>query len=484
MEPFPPSSEIPEPSPAPPRRKGHPVIAWIVIFVVGGIVVYLQAVRPSAQAADKDDRLGILQLQMQARLLVGAASLGSKNDANVIAQVKNLETGPLDRRWRAIVLTGEIAGPSSAREQLHELDHKLARHGIQLDPTQKRLRDTLDLLYQDYEEGQWDAPSLLRRDREFLQSQLGWFGALALAPAAGSDPQAREEVLRAAYRTLAVVAAAVVGAIALGGLGFLGLLVLFALWGMGIVRGRLGEPTSYHGIYAETFAVWMVTYLGLSLLASLLPLPAKPLLVGPASLAVLAWPVLRGIPWRQVRQDVGLTLGPRPALEPAVGVGCYAMALPLVAAGAMLTLVLMQSQAGTGPPGENFGTEGGGPRANPAVDYLIVPGWWSKIEVLILASVIAPLVEETLFRGVLYRHLRDATRRLGGAGSALLSATVVNFVFAAVHPQGLLAVPLLMMLAYALTLAREWRGTLLPSMVTHGVSNGLVLTFFLLAFGD
>jgi membrane protease YdiL (CAAX protease family) len=84
-----------------------------------------------------------------------------------------------------------------------------------------------------------------------------------------------------------------------------------------------------------------------------------------------------------------------------------------------------------------------------------------------------------MFRGALYRHLRNATeRRLGRTGSFLASAAVVSFLFAVIHPQGVLAVPALMGLAVGLTVLREWRGSLLPSMMVHGIHNGLT-TFVL-----
>ena len=91
------------------------------------------------------------------------------------------------------------------------------------------------------------------------------------------------------------------------------------------------------------------------------------------------------------------------------------------------------------------------------------------------ALVMAPIVEETMFRGVLHRHLRDATAWLGYAASALASATVASLMFAAIHPQGWIAAPILMSLAFAFTLFREWRGTLVPAMVAHSISNGLVM---------
>jgi len=89
-----------------------------------------------------------------------------------------------------------------------------------------------------------------------------------------------------------------------------------------------------------------------------------------------------------------------------------------------------------------------------------------------------------MFRGVLYRHLREASSRLGYFWSVMLSATVAGFVFAAIHPQGLIAIPALMAIAFGLTLVREWRGTLIPGMVTHGVHNGILLLIALLMLGD
>ncbi len=80
-----------------------------------------------------------------------------------------------------------------------------------------------------------------------------------------------------------------------------------------------------------------------------------------------------------------------------------------------------------------------------------------------------------MFRGVLYRHLRDATGGAGRVLSVVLSAAPSALVFAIIHPQGWVAVPALMALAVSFSLAREWRGTLIPCMIVHGISNGVVL---------
>jgi membrane protease YdiL (CAAX protease family) len=113
--------------------------------------------------------------------------------------------------------------------------------------------------------------------------------------------------------------------------------------------------------------------------------------------------------------------------------------------------------------------------SHPIVPLLASGDRWLFLQALLLASVAAPIIEETAFRGVLYRHLRDATGRGGRMRSFLCSAVLNGVIFALIHPQGLVAVPALTCVAVGLTLAREWRGTLLPSIVLHGVHNGLLL---------
>jgi membrane protease YdiL (CAAX protease family) len=55
----------------------------------------------------------------------------------------------------------------------------------------------------------------------------------------------------------------------------------------------------------------------------------------------------------------------------------------------------------------------------------------------------------------------------------------VSFIFAVIHPQGILFVPVLMSLAFGFALAREWRDSLIPGMVAHGLSNGLIMTLIM-----
>lgn len=91
------------------------------------------------------------------------------------------------------------------------------------------------------------------------------------------------------------------------------------------------------------------------------------------------------------------------------------------------------------------------------------------------ACFVAPVVEESVFRGLLYRHLREATSSARLWVSVLLSAIITSVLFAILHPQGLLAAPGIIGIGLALVFMREWRRSLVPSMVAHGLNNGIML---------
>jgi membrane protease YdiL (CAAX protease family) len=115
------------------------------------------------------------------------------------------------------------------------------------------------------------------------------------------------------------------------------------------------------------------------------------------------------------------------------------------------------------------------PRSHPAglqVATLDGPG---LVWLLVAAAVVAPLVEETVFRGLLYQPLRASTRTWPRALSFLFAAAVQALLFAVVHPQGIGGVPAIAAMGAVFSLVREWRGSLIASMTMHGVWNGTVL---------
>ncbi len=502
-------------SASPPARPGRwPLWPWLVIVAVSALLIW-RVSAAKQNGAEADERVELLLYRMQARYLLGASEALPEGRAALYDQAKIFARGPVEQRLRFIVVAGEMAGADEALAQLDQLAKDLKEFRKPLTPEQARVRDLLDKLYGDYRRLRFDAPSLIPEDRAFLCDRLGWFGELALAPrvvtvdrdawaiaagtaiatALGPEPAAdladaarRQEVLEPAARTFMTYLGGFLGLVCIGAAGLGGLVVVLILAIGGKLRGGLELDGDRGRIYAETFAVWLVLFFGLGFVArSVLGLPADLRLqaaVGVLTLSALVWPVLRGIPWAQVRRDIGWTAGRNPIAEPAWGVACYALTLPLIAVGIVLTLVLIILQRGLG------GDAGGDPFAgpdlpnHPIVEPIVMGDWGTRLQVLLLASLVAPLVEETMFRGVLYRHWREASASWGRVLSVVGSTLAVSLIFAAIHPQGLVAIPALMMIACGLTLAREWRGSLVACVVAHALNNGLLVLLVMLAMGD
>jgi membrane protease YdiL (CAAX protease family) len=446
----------------PAAKRGHALVAWLVIGLVVAFVFYRNASGGSVLREGFDRGT----LELQARYIVGVAEFFKQNKKTLLQQ--SSETlgghGSYEQRLCYAVLAGELDGPEEARRQLRELP---VEEGADTETA-----DALDAIYRAAEKKPPATPPADAVAR--VKEKLGWFGKLAAVPPGTPDAEGRAAVLDSARRTAAVL----LGALAAGLLGALvGILVLGLCIGLaaaGWLRLRFTTGSPYAGIYAETFAAWFLLFLALSYASRFVPATRSHLLVTGlfmlASLGALGWPVIRGVPWRVVRYDVGLSVGPQPAANLLAGFGAYVTALPLLAIGAIVMLALMFVA-------KKFGYSPATP-SHPLTPFVAESGLWGRIQALLVAGVVAPIVEETMFRGVLYRHLREYTAAGGRLLSVFASAVLVSFVFAVIHPQGWLGVAPLMGLAVAFCLVREWRGSLLPAMVAHAMQN--TMTVFLI----
>src|SRR5207247_2644856 len=143
---------------------------------------------------------------------------------------------------------------------------------------------TLRKLYRDYGKLRYDAPSVSQGEREQLRQHLDWFGDLALAPAGNTDerdaivalaggpvvvgvqveppdPALRQTLLGAGKFLAGFVLGFFVLVLVLAFFGFIGLLLFMLLLALGKLRGGLHCGTSPAGVYIETFALWMLSFL-------------------------------------------------------------------------------------------------------------------------------------------------------------------------------------------------------------------------------
>ncbi len=495
-----PTDSPPPPPTVPSGPRGRAGLAWVVILIVVVVTTAMNHLIPE-EDIETSGNLDRVMARIQAQYIVGVAEFMGDTEA-IFGQAEAMNIGSVSSRQRFIALAVELVGPQRAASRLVELEALIEAEravdpeSVPMTGTDVAVGELLHELlidsdgtpYDDSDEGLLQRVAALSSEEvDVLEDGLGWISGALLHPAAG-DVAGREAFLAPTGRVLFLV----VGGVGLAGLlgiaGLVALIVAGVMVARGVMRSGLGAAGADHRIYAETFAVWLPTFVLFSLIGGLIGglLPSTgliaPILGFLASLIALRWPVLRGVPWETVKHDVGFHPGPRPWLEGLVGAGGYIAALPLIAAGIFFSLILMTIQAVIAPVAAPFAPAE--VPAHPIVLQIADSGWWMKLQVLLLASFAAPIVEETMFRGVLYRHLRGSSGRLGIPLSILVSGSISSFVFAAIHPQGWVAIPALMSLAFAFVLVREWRGSLLPAMVLHGVSNGLVMLGMFFVFGS
>ena len=111
----------------------------------------------------------------------------------------------------------------------------------------------------------------------------------------------------------------------------------------------------------------------------------------------------------------------------------------------------------------------GQPLENPQVEMLAPGGSSLPAAIMMLALVagLAPMVEELLFRGLLYRWIGERF----GMWPALI---VSSLVFSCLHGIAIL-IPPLFVVGCLLAWLYEKSGSIWPCMVMHGVFNGLML---------
>ncbi|MBV9789452.1 MAG: CPBP family intramembrane metalloprotease [Chloroflexi bacterium] len=115
---------------------------------------------------------------------------------------------------------------------------------------------------------------------------------------------------------------------------------------------------------------------------------------------------------------------------------------------------------------------------NPQVEQLTDSAgfsWLNFVAVFTVGAIIAPVVEEMLFRGLLYQWLRN---HIGAVGAILLSGAI----FSAVHFISVLLLPLFV-IGVLLAAVFEWTRSLWITITLHFFQNAMAigLLFFLQA---
>lgn len=173
-------------------------------------------------------------------------------------------------------------------------------------------------------------------------------------------------------------------------------------------------------------------------------------LVGLVSVGLVA------VPWLGKADSPRLLVGATRRKARLVGLGLlgYLCALPFVAAVLYVSQILVEYlPAPNHPISKDMASAG--------------PSDW--VAIALTAVVIAPLIEEFFFRGVLLPSLAAHFKR------ALWPILVCGLVFASIHPQGPLIWPALVAIGSASAYLRYYSGSLVPSFTLHVTHNGVII---------
>jgi len=435
-------------------------VAWLVIAALTSFVVYRNT-HSAKVPGDSDVTIDDLRIRLMAEELIGIKSLGAfagqmqtatliESQQRLIAQLEQTARTDSDK-FHIAIIAGEILGREQALMKLDALESKSATL-----PTSEQRADiaVLRTIYSG------NTASLAPDARKRLIQRHDYFARVALSFGVDPGVEPRKSIeaggIRAAFAL--GIAGAVMLVLLLAGIGFFVAAIVLRHRGK-LVRAYVADPGA-GTVYLEGFAIYFVLFiLGFGLIRRYFGLVNLQwewfaLLILPVVLSWLAW---NGTSAKDRRLALGWHTGKGVLREIGAGIAGYLAGIVVMIAGFFVTYVLVE-RTGISPE-------------HPLI-YILQGNIWHVLGLYGLVSVFAPIMEETMFRGALFHHLR---RRWGWA----VSAPIVAFVFAIIHPQGWVAVPVLGSIAIVLAALREWRGSLIAPMVAHACNNFLVLTFAL-----
>ena len=430
------------------RSKVRVAVSWFLI-VAAVAIIQISIFYRSSTTQSADSALN-LNIQITGKYFIGIRQLAGQIPI-LEKTVSQLQKSIQSILWHNKYLSGipilaEISGREAALQAIRRM---------KADPDMVADSENLPVFYQLYQDG---SDSLDSQQTNVLKG-YGWIGRLALSQdKVDSDPE-RKAVLNSAFRMVLLFGLMVI----MGVTALIGGLVLFMIAIVQGINGRLRShlvmPERPGTLLLETFAVYLV----LSTVMPLLQFIIAPdfrnggiLMTVLAGLLSILWPLFRGAGWRDYQTALGWHRGKGIFREIGAGIAGYVTGLPLMAVALIAVMILARYTDET-------------PSHPVVIEFSRRPFY-----LFLLACVYAPFTEETLFRGALYVYLR---RYFPWA----ISGIITGLIFASLHPQGWVAVPVIGAMGFNLSAIREWRGSAIASMTAHALNNGSMVLILIIA---
>ncbi len=456
----------PEPKPGPKTS----ATASFAVILVAVLVIIVSTIATKEQNPQLNERAAIQGLETNGRIALTMIEFGlGEPSRTFVDDIHAMGTTPTLARHAAAIVAGLDIGNGERQAEALELLDQIP--SLPADDENTGVPAAFDTVLR---RAIASPDAVSDADRELLELELGWSAQLLLTRDLEDTHPDRLAIVGAAKRS-AVVLGGLVASYLLAffvGLGLLGI-AWFRITGG---RMRLGlEPRRIESsVYLEAFALFVAITATCGAIA--VTIPGLGMIAGLASIAGwilgIFWPLVRGVSWSDMRHDLGLHAGRGFFAEVGAGIVGYLAIVPIFVAGLVVMAVLQAVMNLLG--GAGAGTE---VVSHPDMVQLEDAGLIGQIIFLGLAALVAPLLEETLFRGALFRDLRKPLR-------VFAAALLTGLIFAAIHPQGLLAIPPLAGLAIGFALLREWRGSLIAPMVAHAVHNGMLVVAVIAMYGQ
>ncbi len=421
------------------RSKMRAAVSWC--FIIATIVIIQFSIYRKSSDAPYGDSAAGMQIQISGKYFIGVRQFAAQSSL-LEKRLSQLEQSILNNQdyinhLSGIPIFAELSGRDAA---MHELNRMAS------DPDSIPDSKNIPSFYQLYHDGS----ASLDSEQITTLKEYGWVGRLALSQdKPDSDPE-RKAVLQSAFRMVMLTGLlTMVGMAALvGGLALFIITIVQVIKGK--IRSTLTVPENPGSVLLETFAIYLVLSTVLPLLFMMM---APGFRNGGILMSVIAgfipilWPLFQGAGWKDYRTAIGWHRGKGIFREVGAGIAGYIAGLPLMVM-ALIVVMILARYTGETP-------------SHPVVFDLSR----NPLFLFLLASVYAPFVEETLFRGALYGYLRRSL-------PWTVSAVIASFIFAILHPQGWVAVPVIGVLGFNFSAIREWRGSAIASMTAHALNNG------------
>ena len=408
----------------------------------------------------------------------GKTSSQSPMTQNIMAQIDSPKMSYSDEdRVRLVMLYAEFEGTEIALKKLEELrlDMLNLNQRQDQDEAQAAEKSSIEISSEDlvlheinilqtlYTQGQ---DQLTEDETMQLAERYRYIGRVALTHGLPDNDPMRHELITGIWSlaaffgivALIVVIAPLVGLVLL----ILGLISFFN--GRMPMRARI--PTPGGSVYLETYAIFVPGFCVMAVTTFFVgnskyaEFAAFSLLVQWLLLLTVFWGLIRGADAKDWRLAIGWHTGEGLFKEIGCGILGYLASLPVYIVGVVITAILLLAREKYFPSSSGEAE----PMVNPIFEMIAGGDFFMILLLFVLATTWAPIVEESIFRGALYRHLR-------GRLHWVLAALGTGVLFAFMHDYGPLMVAPLIALGFMFAFMREWRGSIIAPMTAHFIHN-------------